>query len=91
MVSAFEPDGGDESTVTHPGRASRPSGRAAARGHVGGRPPNPPGAGVPAALLPSEMAIIMTIAMSDGDTTYIPRCLDLEGLLARRSVLLFGD
>ena len=36
------------------------------------------------------MAIIMTTAMSDGDTTFIPRCLDLEGLLARRSVLLLG-
>ena len=41
-------------------------------------------------MLPSEMAIIMTIAMSDGGEPFIPRCLDLERLLARRSVLLFG-
>ncbi len=32
----------------------------------------------------------MTIAMSDGDTAFIPRRLNLEHLLARRSVLLFG-
>ncbi len=36
------------------------------------------------------MAIIMIIAMSDGDEAFIPRCLDLERLLARRSVFLFG-
>lgn len=32
----------------------------------------------------------MMIAMSAGGETYIPRCLDLERLLARRSVLLFA-
>ena len=32
----------------------------------------------------------MMIAMSTGDETYIPRDLDLERLLARRSVFLFG-
>ena len=36
------------------------------------------------------MAIIMTIAMSLGGELHVPRCLDLERLLARRSVLLFG-
>ena len=36
------------------------------------------------------MAIIMTIAMSLGGELHIPRCLNLERLLARRSVLLFG-
>ena len=30
------------------------------------------------------MAIIMTIAMPAGGETYIPRCLDLERLLARK-------
>ncbi len=32
----------------------------------------------------------MMIAMSVGDTTFVPRRLDLERLLARRSVMLFG-
>ena len=32
----------------------------------------------------------MIIAMSAGDEMFIPRCLDLERLLAWRSVLLFG-
>ena len=32
----------------------------------------------------------MIIAMSAGDEMFIPRCLDLERLLARRSVFLFG-
>ena len=32
----------------------------------------------------------MMIAMSAGGETYIPRCLDLARLLARRSVFLFG-
>ena len=36
------------------------------------------------------MAIIMMIAMSAGDETFVPRRLDLERLLARRSVMLFG-
>ena len=36
------------------------------------------------------MAIIMMIAMSSGSETHVPRCLDLERLLARRSVFLFG-
>ena len=36
------------------------------------------------------MAIIMTTAMSHGNETFVPRCLDLERLLARRSVFLFG-
>ena len=36
------------------------------------------------------MAIIMNIAMSVGDETFVPRRLDLERLLARRSVMLFG-
>ena len=36
------------------------------------------------------MAIIMIIAMSIGDRAFVPRCLDLERLLARRSVFLFG-
>lgn len=36
------------------------------------------------------MAIIMMIAMSFGDDLHVPRCLDLERLLARRSVFLFG-
>ena len=36
------------------------------------------------------MAIIMIIAMSSGSETYVPRCLALEPLLARRSVFLFG-
>ena len=36
------------------------------------------------------MAVIMIIAMSVGDETYVSRCLDLERLLAQRSVLLFG-
>lgn len=36
------------------------------------------------------MAIIMTIAMSFGGELHILRCLDLERLLARRSVFLFG-
>ncbi len=36
------------------------------------------------------MAIIMTIAMSYGGELHVPRCLDLERLLARRSVFLFG-
>ena len=32
----------------------------------------------------------MIIAMSVGDLSFIPRCLELERLLARRSVFLFG-
>ena len=36
------------------------------------------------------MAIIMKSAMSDGVQPFVPRCLDLERLLARRSVLLLG-
>ena len=36
------------------------------------------------------MAIIMIIAMSLGGDLHVPRCLDLERLLARRSVFLFG-
>lgn len=32
----------------------------------------------------------MIIAMFDGERTFVPRCLDLERLLARRSVFLFG-
>ena len=38
----------------------------------------------------SDMAIIMTIAMPPGTTPFVPRCLDIERLLARRSVFLFG-
>ena len=40
--------------------------------------------------MPGDMAIIMIIAMSPGNETFIPRRLDLEHLLAQRSVLLFG-
>lgn len=36
------------------------------------------------------MAIIMIIAMSSGNERFIPRCLELERLLGRRSVFLFG-
>lgn len=36
------------------------------------------------------MAIIVTIAMSDGAQPFVHRCLDLQRLLAERSVLLFG-
>ena len=36
------------------------------------------------------MAIIMKLAMSDSVQPFVPRCLDLERLLARRSVLLLG-
>ena len=36
------------------------------------------------------MAIIMIIAMPSGGDAFIPRCVDLERLLARRSVFLFG-
>ena len=36
------------------------------------------------------MAIIMIIAMSSSREAFVPRCLDLEHLLARRSVFLFG-
>ena len=36
------------------------------------------------------MAIIMTVAMSDGAQPFVHRCLDLQRLLAERSVLLLG-
>ena len=36
------------------------------------------------------MVIIMMIAMPVGDETFVPRRIDLEPLLARRSVMLFG-
>ena len=41
-------------------------------------------------LPPTDMAIIMMIAMPVGDETFVPRRIDLEPLLARRSVMLFG-
>lgn len=36
------------------------------------------------------MAIIMKIAVSSSREAFLPRCLDLEHLLARHPVFLFG-